>query len=292
MKKTIDIILIILCFLSVCSYFYADWIRGNKQYHFAYHTYFWGQNDAPDSSVEVDPDTNFTFVVNYYANEDNSGIEMFEIKLNYFTDYQFQDVYSLGIQILNPSNSMKFGLRKDKTDDQFFGDYHVYYSYDVKLDKKQVSYFNTDDGVSFDSTETFNSREIPYIIKIDGKPYAFDFNKMLTIEKTNQFLWRSMYDHYSSTFGYFLYRVFDSTTEITDGEGIYEYLTLELNDVFNIYEYNQITGKFDILTTYGYDVNYISFKINYHKRGAMTHEDSLFNKITGQGNGGVIWGNS
>lgn len=215
---------------------------------------------------------------------------MFELKLNYFTDYKFQDVYSLGTQIVNPSE-MECKLKEVKVDDDFFGDINYYYEYKINYNNSDIANFQTDDGVSFKSTTSFNERGVPYIIKIDGKPYAFDFEKTISTEKIAQFLWRSNYKHYTSNFDYFLYKVYDSTTHITDGDGVYKNLKLELTDIFRLYEYNAISGKFDILSTYGYDVNYVSFKVNYYSRGAQTHEDSLFNQIGEESAGGVIWEN-
>ena len=295
MKKFFNAVLIILCIVSVASYFFADWIKNNYEDHFAYQTNHWGMNTSPDSSIESDEDTAFTFVVNYYANEDNSGIEMYELKLNYYSDYKFQDIYSLGVQIINPGE-MKFNANLDKIEDGLFGepwvDCNFHFSYSVNFGNSKTSYFNTDDGVSFESTETFNSRGVPYIINIDDKPYAFDFNKTTTELKSTSILGKKTYENFTSSFDYFLYKIYDSTTNITDGDGIYKNLKLELIDVFNLYEYNATTGKFDKLSTFGYDVNYISFKVNYHSRGAMTHSDSLFNQIGNYEEGGVIWGNS
>ena len=291
MKKFVNVTLAILLLVTVISYFGAKWIEDHHEEHFAYKTNYWGNNDAPDESIEADADTDFTFVINYYANEDNSGAEMFELKVNYHTDYLFQDVYSLGIQVLNPSE-MDLTVECERVDDNPFGDYNAYFKYVVDYSDTSRAYFQTDDGVAFKAQTTFNEKNEPYIIKIDNKPYAFDFNKEYELEKFGQFLWRSSYRHYSSSFNYFLYKVFDATSHITDGEGVYKNLKLELADVFNFYEYNSVTGKFDIQSTFGYDVNYVSFKVNYYNRGARVHEDSFFKQIGSEPAGGVIWKNS
>lgn len=291
MKKFLQGSIIVLLVITVLSYFGVQWIEDHHEEHFAYLTNYWGNNNAPDDSINADADTDFTFVINYYANEDNSGAEMFELKVNYYTDYLFQDIYSLGVQVINP-NEMDLTIKREGEDNPVFGDYHAYYKYDVNYSDTSRTYFQTDDGVSFKAQTTFNEKEEPYIIKIDDKPYAFDFNKEFEAEKYSQFLWRGSYRHYSSSFSYFLYKVYDATSHIVDGDGVYKNLKLELADVFNFYEYNPVTGKFDIQSTFGYDVNYVSFKINYHSRGAKVHEDSLFNQIGSETPGGVIWKNS
>ena len=86
MKKFFYGLLITLVIVSVVSYFGAKWINEHWDEHFTLNTIFFGNNDAPDDSVQVDPDTQFTFTVNYYANKDNSGVEMYELKVSYYTD--------------------------------------------------------------------------------------------------------------------------------------------------------------------------------------------------------------
>ena len=291
MTKIFDILLIIFVAISFGAYFEVKDIKENMSNKFAYHTQYWESGGAPDSSVEADPDTNFTFVVNYYANKDNSGAELYEIKLNYYTDYKLQDVYSLGLQIVNPN--IKFYMKCDNlTGVSIFPwvEQHGYYSYDVEFNAKDKNYYATDDGKSFETTTTFNSRNVPYIIKIGDKPYAFDFNKKTTEVVYTNGVGTNSYAHYASDFDYFLYKIYKSTTKLTGGDGVYENLKLELTDVFNVYEYNEKSGKFDKLSTFGYDVEYISFKVNYFETGAKRHEHSLFNQI-GEKTGGVVWAN-
>ena len=157
MKKFVNVTLAILLLVTVISYFGAKWIEDHHEEHFAYKTNYWGNNDAPDESIEADADTDFTFVINYYANEDNSGAEMFELKVNYYTDYLFQDVYSLGIQVLNPSE-MDLKVECERVDDNPFGDYNAYFKYVVDYSNTSRAYFQTDDGVAFKAQTTFNEK--------------------------------------------------------------------------------------------------------------------------------------
>ena len=292
MIKFLDIVLCLLVALSIGSYFGKEYINNHLDEHYAYNTKYWGPTDAPEHSIESDKDVDFTFVVNYYSNSDNSGVELYEIKVNYYTDYQLQDIYSLGLQIVNPSE-MEFTISMDKMETTIFPwvNDNYYHSYHVKYGSAQKAYFNTDDGVSFKATTTFNERNVPYIIRIDGKPYSFDFNKQNTYLYNTSIWGKKTYVNYTSNFDYFLYKVYKATTDITDGTGVYKNMKLELDDVFNMYEYNKLTGKFDILSTFGYDVSYVSFKVNYYETGAKRHEHSLFNQIGSDPAGGVIWEN-
>ena len=289
MKKVFDGILVLLIILSIAALCGAEWINNNKDKHFSYNTTYLENSDVPDDSVAVDQKTKFAFNLKYFANHDNSGAEMLELNITYYTDINLQDVYSLGIQIINPGD-LKLNIIDVKSDDSF-SEYNAYYSYAFKYNNAKVAFFQTDDGVSFKSTTTFNERQEPFILKIDEKPYAFDFEKQFKTEKFMQFLWKNGYRHYVSSFDYFLYMIYDSTSKIVDGQGIYTNLKAELNNVFNIYEYNENSGKFDLLTNYGYSATYVPLHITYFDRGAMTHEDSMFGRIGHSTPGGVIWAN-
>lgn len=292
MKKFIDIILCILVCVSIASYFGADWINKNHENHFALNTWYFGQNPSADNT---DSNTQFTFVVNYYANEDNSGAELYELQVNYFTDKNLSNIYSLGVQILNPSElTYKYKEYDERCEGPFswigVGDYYYYLHYELEYNDAEVTYFNTDDGVSFVATDTLELREEPYIISIEDKAYAFDFEKESLLSEFNGIT--NSYRYFTSSFVYFFSNVYYATTGITDGAGSYENLALEINDVFNFYEYNSLTGKFDIaLSEFGYDLTYLGIKVNYYTRGAKVHEDSLYNQI-GLETGGVKWKNS
>ena len=92
-----------------------------------------------------------------------------------------------------------------------------------------------------------------------------------------------------SNFEYFTYQAYMVAISLPK-EGVYTDLTLKLDNIFQLYEYNTISGKFDIQSTFGQINDYVSFKFNYYDRGAMTHEDSVYNVIGTNGVGGVIWG--
>lgn len=281
--------------MSVASYFGVKWINENWDKHYTLNTWYFGQNEVSEEDLNKDPTIGNTFTINYYANKDDSGAEMFELKVSYYSDINCKKVYSLGVQILNPSElSYKF----TEYDRQCVGpisgigvgDYHYRYKYDLVYNDATVNYFNSYDGVSFLATDSLENREEPYIVKIDGKTYAFDFEKEELLRESHGIT--SAYHYLTSSFAYFFSNVYKSTTHITDGPGGYNNLTLEIDDVFNFYEYNSLTGKFDIKAlNFGYDVAYMGVRVNYYERGAKIHEDSLYKQIGKETAGGVIWGN-
>ena len=245
-------------------------------------TNIFGQNtQVSEEDKELDPDTVYTFVVDYYPNTDNSGAEALEIKLTSYVDYQFQ-----GIQIINPSNLNLTFEKYDRELNIFEGEtLHYKYTYE-NLDI--ASYFNSVDRISFKATNELTSENDGlYIIDIEGKPYAFNFNAE-TLAHESSFLMFQYKSYVHSNFDYFLSKVYETAKSFPTGK-TYTDLPLKLNDVFKLYEYNSLTGKFDIQSTFGQIDDYVSFKFNIYNRGIMTHEDSMFGMIGTNGNGGVQW---
>ena len=122
------------------------------------------------------------------------------------------------------------------------------------------------------------------------KMYAFDFNKAYMHSQNTAFFGLDQRKYYVSNFDYFIYKLYNSMSTLSQGEGVYTNLNIGLNDVFNIYQYNNSTGKFDILTELGYTAEYMGVKITYVERGARMHSDSMFNQIGKTQQGGVIYG--
>ncbi len=284
MKNFFTTLLVIICIGIIALDCYSVYVYLNRDKHFALITNYWGyDSNSPDHDVKVDPDIKFTFCINYYENADKNGYEMFELKLNYYTDYLMRDKYSLGMQIINPSElEFNKGYSDSYLTLQGWQDYFKYY---LNLHNANVYYFNTDDGLNFNTTNTFNSKKVPYIIRIDEKPFAFDFNKETITER---YIILKHNVHFNSNFNYFLYKTMYATTHITEKNKTFQNLTLDFEDVFNIFEYNEESQKFDKQSTFGYSVDYISFKVNYFERGATTHKDSFFGRI-GEKDGGVVY---
>lgn len=257
-------------------------------------------NQLSQADNSDDIENPFVFEFNYFANEDDSGASLFEVKLTAYTGINMNRTYSYGFQIVNPDTFTLKTYTYDTVDlalSWYTGTYKTYSVIagaegtesilDKYKDKPQFVinddsefyYFNTYDNVSYSATTALNTNNIPYVIDIAGEPYAFTFNKVnLVSESTNPFGWK--YEtYYASNFAYFVYQMYNSITGITDGDGVYTNLVLRLTDVFEFYEYNEATGKFDKLSDIGFNSNYMGVKVNYHTRGAKVHEDSMFNQL-------------
>lgn len=221
----------------------------------------------------------FVFEFKYFANADGSGLEMFEVLVTTYTGIDMQTTYGYGLQLINPSE-MQLMRIKTETDEPFLGwSTKNYYKYNVMYNDAEQYYFNTHDFASYGATTALNKNNIPYVIDINGEPYAFTFNKETLVSEYNgAFNWH--FENYDrSNFDYFTYKMYDSISKITTGDGVYENLMAKLTDVFEFYEYNKSTGKFDKLSDIAYNTSFIGIKTTYISRGAKIHEDSMFNQL-------------
>lgn len=266
--------------MSITSDIGYFWILKNQDKHFTLNT-------TSMSTLETDVET-YIFDFKYFKNEDNSGAEMFELKMNCYTGINKDKVYSYGVQLVNPQMKLSYKQESD-TPHPFSWYSDIVSNYVVSYGDTQVNYFNSNDYVSYIATTQLNINNNPYVIDIEDKTYAFDFNKNYLLRTYTGFTgWKNNY-YYKSNFNYFIYKMYKSMSNITSGEGVYKNLNVGINDVFNIYDYNELTGKFDKLTSLGYSSEFMGIKIEIINRGAKVHEDSMFNMI-GNSKGGVIYG--
>lgn len=287
MTKFINTIFAISCILCIASIFGYSWILNNGDKHIPIIANMFGNNtQVSDEDVNLDPDVKYTWVIKYFRNADNSGAEMFEIKQITYTDYLLSNVYSSGVQIVNP-RSMSINTEKYYNDFVLFTYENVMFKY-VLGHNGETSYFNAVDGINFKATDKLTSlNDDLYIIDIDGKPYAFNYFKQTKFEEHYRW-WVPVRYYVDSNFDYFTYQLYGTAKSLK--QGIYNNLPMKFTDVFNLYEYNSTTGKFDKQTEMAQIDDYVSFRFYVYDRGAMTHSDSLFGQIGETAPGGVIYG--
>ena len=81
MTKTLNVLFYVLIFVCVASLSGYIWIKKNADKHQSITTNYIGPNtQVNEVDKEKDPDVVHTYVIDYYANRDNSGCEMLEIK--------------------------------------------------------------------------------------------------------------------------------------------------------------------------------------------------------------------
>lgn len=258
------------------------WIHFNGDKHKAYQTTY-------VTNLDNLPERPFVFEFEYHP-ADELGEEMLEMKMTAYTDYLMQDSYCYGVQILKPSKMIlkeKY-IKPDIKVIQWKST--LEYEYVLNLNGASIKYFNSDDFISYKATTSLNENNTPYLISMGDKVYAMEFNRR-TYNSTNYgMLWYKKDIYYTSSFEYFIYKMYDSISNITTGPGIYEHLDFQLNDVFQYYSFNSLTGKFDQFSDMTFNSDFIGIKVTINNRSARIHEDSLFGQIGDIAKGGIIFG--
>lgn len=282
MKKIFTFLIVLLVLVSVAGDAGYFWIKYNAEKHPSIQT-------TNISTLENSEVKTYVFEMAYYANSDNSGVELFELKLNCYTGVNRDKKYSYGVQILNP-NKITSTYNVETSASPGLGVTNNCWRYNYDYSNCELTYYNSDDFVSYIATSALNERETPYIIDIDGEMYAFTFDAKSFLYEDYSWLGWKFNNYLLSDFNYFLNLMYNSMSTLTTGDGVYENLNINLENVFVIYSYNEMTKKFDIQTEFGYSSEYMGVKMKYVERGARVHEDSMFNKLGSYSNGGVIYG--
>ena len=177
---------------------------------------------------------------NYFSNTKNNGIELQELKYNYFTGFDLtQDQYrSTGMQYIgNFETRMRTINNKNETNSVL----------------NEFYYYDTTNGVTwsgfkgqFGSVATTLTRDEQLIIKIDNKPYSIQLTgKYDLYGRFLGFLWTvktgTVYFDYGDVFDC----VFKAIKSNDKGYGDY-FITLDLSQYFNIREYDLESKKYII----------------------------------------------
>lgn len=251
---------------------------------YAQQTIHTGGTITTNDEMSLDND-DFVFEFVYYANNDNSGAEMLEFKLNCFSGINKDYIYGYGVQILNPSEMVVASTPNQSANYKEYSGLcyvtnHYFFDIYVEYGNALVSYYNTDDFVVYNATTSLSDEAHPYIVDIEDQIYSFDFNRDNVSLHSSTFLGASYY-HFVSSFDYFMYKSYTAIKDLHtvdgDSQGIYKNLTMEYNDVINFYE--EKNGRFDELSDYTYNSIYLDCKVTYIDRGAGVHSDSMFGAI-------------
>ena len=212
---------------------------------------------------------------NYYSNDKNNGIELQELKFNYFMTHK-----------LTQADYRSTGM-------QYVGDYESYlhkYNNDIHI-LPDFTFYDTTDGVTWSgysknvpsSTNLILNRDANLIIKIDGKPFSICLDKSyqeLSFERRWYTLWLKEYEVWTTInydYGDLFECVFNAIESNSAGYGDY-YVTLDLSQFFTIKEYTE-DGKFKEDNVTDIIKNYAVLKFHYDENGAIRSSQSLFGKI-------------
>ena len=209
------------------------------------------------------------FNVNYYSNDKNNGVELQEMRLDYFTDY------TLGV-----ASCRSTGM-------QYLGDFETYtkkVNSESEANNRVVEdfyYYDTTNMVSWTGGKvaTQLNRNAILIIKIDDKPYSLQLTGGYDVYgRLWGFLWTVKTGHTYYDYGDVFADVMNAVKSNSKGYGDY-YITLDLSEYFTVSEYDKDTGKYVADRTTDIIKNYAVLKFHYDENGAINSNQSLYGII-------------
>lgn len=232
--------------------------------------------------------------LNYYANEDLSGVEMLEIKLNTLKNEKSSSVFSTGMQIVADSQEEKLTSYWKNISKGGNGVGNAWNYYDITFNGK-VYYYNVD-GVNFAYTASLPINEDSYfLITIGEDQFRMHPRKKISDDKktlepyyvteySDKFLWMSTAYNYLVDWNYIASILLKSVQSLEPGyDGS---LTFKFGDIFDYYKYDEKNKSYEKIerTKSGALIeqvinNYYTIKVNTYYSGAIVATDSLFNMI-------------
>lgn len=209
----------------------------------------------------------YFMTANYYSNSKNNGVELQELRFDYFMDYTLtsEKYRSTGMQYLGNFSGIKSSNIKEM--------------FTIRGVVALFNYYETTNGISWNGTNYKNgsiasklSRDSSMIIKIDNRPFSIQLTG-----KYNVGWWIfDKWDYYD--YGDIFSCVFKVIKSNSKGFGDY-YITLDLSDYFTIKEYDPETGKFKEDDVTDIIKNYAVLKFHYDENGAKDVNQSLYKII-------------
>lgn len=210
----------------------------------------------------------------YYSNAKGNGVELQELKYNYFTGYNLtSDQYrSTGMQFLGDFRTYTQEVNKEsEANERVLSEFY---------------YYDTTNGITwsgfkgqYGSVATVLNRNQQFIIKIDNRPFSIQLDgKYDTYGRLWGFLWTVKQSTTYFDYGDVFDAVFSAIKSNDKGYGDY-YITLDLSQYFSIKEYDSSTGKFKDDNVTDIIKNYAVLKFHYDENGARNSSQSLFGTI-------------
>ncbi len=242
--------------------------------------------------------------VNYYSNDKNNGIQLQELKMNYFMSYKLTsaDYRSTGMQYIGDYKGLPLDTWDGEGEVKFvnlFGSNDRYYGTSetsVKIANdyvdKNFNYYDYTNSIHWNGVTNENgsiatelTRKTEFIIKIDNRAFAITLDKYFDKDigdVRNMFGvgWKigEAYNRYYYTYGSLFQSCMQAVKTNSAGYGDY-YITVDLSSLFSIREYDVDTGKYktddvtDVIKTYSV------LKFHYDENGARTSGQSMFGII-------------
>ena len=306
--------LVFLCVISVCV------IIGFVYYHYFVKDITIGVNNI-DNQVGLDIQEvlksedlteeekdelkdRYFLEVNYYSNDKGNGIQLQELKMNYFTSYRFTsaDYRSTGMQYLGDykglpldtwdgNSEVKFG-NPFGNNDRYYGTSDTAVGIANNYVDKSFNYYDSTNGINFNGVTNENGsiatelkRTTNFIVKIDNRAFAVTLDKYFDkdvgdVRNIFGIGWKvgDTYNRYYYTYGSLFQSCMQAVRTNSASYGDY-YITVDLSSLFSIREFDTETGKYkyddvtDIIKTYSV------LKFHYDENGARASSQSMFGII-------------
>lgn len=320
MKKGLKIISIIISMLLVAGclgvciwYLYIAYMGKEKIASTTYEVGFQTvTNEDGESTIKP------FMEINYFSNEDESGLEMFEIRFNYMLDENQQSFYSQGLQYIAKSEDgeIEFEYMVDKTFAPVTTKIDIKWPFPTEifqdrmggyvLNEKSAEVFNYASGDDYEhttlSTNPINNSS-SFKIQIGDELFLMKFKNYKDTLRTKEnyisrtkgqeetkivytdFYYHDNYHYYD--LGYFtklLYEMAKSTAVGTNSTMIFEF-----GDLFDYYAYDEESGQYNETVVneekqklIENDIkSYYAIKVSTSASGVKYATDSLFNSIKG-----------
>ena len=208
------------------------------------------------------------FEANFYSNENENGVQLQELRLNYFTDPSLSTIATRG------------------TGMQYKGDYKL--KDNQVSSKEEASEFRPDDLYYYDTTATNGdviswdggkvatnlNRKTSLIVKIDDKPYLLKLTAKKEKKWLDFILLETYYYAYDDVFVDIMQAIKTNSKKAGDF-----YITLDLSFYFTVFDYDELSGKWNDKNIAKEVLTYSVLKFHYDENGAQTAADSIFGVI-------------
>lgn len=286
LKKIGNICLIILTIASVLMsgvYLYYHYVE--KKNHTTVGTVNIGSQtpvDLIEIADELSPEKRkeledrVLFNLNWYSNDNKNGIEIQELRLDYFTDSSLttNSIRSTGMQYLGDfsERDLSFNITSDKDEVN-------------EYKSSSFTYYDTTDDISWSggSVATQLNRNTALIVRVDNTPYLIqlDGSKVLHNIKVGNFLWADIKKDVTYLYTYVdLFHDICTAVKTNSKEYGEFYIQLDLSQYFtNVKAYNPDTKQFDKLPDVDIFKCYSYLKFNYYADGLVTADQSIFGQV-------------
>lgn len=264
--------------------------------------------------LENSDDEKYFIELNYFSNEENNGLEMFEIKFNYMLDENQEQFYSQGLQfVAEGTDNIKYDYFIDETNHALVNHYDFSLFYPAKnyytqwggyRPSENVGYYNYASADDYEhatlSTNPISSLS-KFKIQVGDDLFLMEFKNYKTEATSNNYMYRyqgdtqiyiyynleSYYDCYAYyDYNYFCKLMYEAVQTISSGTN--SAMVFEFGDLFTYSKYNAETGQYDTELTPEETVkltadikSYYAIKVNKSSSGVRQASESLFGAVNG-----------